>query len=263
MKSCNWYLLMNGSKIYNIRQLRENFDTQFVTGYFLGGSLIKWLLDIGEIEIADRVSATDLNGDIGKQLQFAFGVVPDLKTSPTDEKEIESIVNNYPVHDEEKEILSESVITSSYRNVAGSVCELSAGSFKNLLSVSDIQQAVSSFKSGSFLHALAGQGLNSSFSAAISGSVHGGFMSGSASGSFSGFSGSYNGIIFSSLNSGSGKAGSFGSFGGYGNIWMFTGEGSFRYGENGVVITADEYQKTLINLSSCPLNAYGYGINLI
>ena len=263
MKSCNWHLLLNGRKIYNIRQLRENFDTQFVTGYFLGGSLIKWLRDIGENEIAERISSTDMNGDIGKQLQFAFGVVPDIKTSPTDEKEIEAVVNSCPVREESNASPSDNMITGSFRAASGRTGELPAGSFEAVLSAADISRVVSSFRSGSFNSALTGQALNSSFSSVITGSGLGGLALGGASGSFSGISGSYSGNILSSMNSGSGKTGSYGSFGGYGNIWMFSGEGSFRYSENGVVITAEEYQRTLINLSSCPLNAYGYGINLI
>lgn len=33
--------------------------------------------------------------------------------------------------------------------------------------------------------------------------------------------------------------------------------------ENGIVITEKEYRRTMINLSSCPLNEYGYGIHLV
>ncbi len=258
MKSCNWYLLLNGRKIYNIRQLRENFDTQFIKGYFLGGSLIKWLRDIGEDDIADRISSADMNDDIGKQLEFAFGVVPDIKSSPTSLKEIESIVNSYPVNEKGNAAPSDSVIKGSFKSAAVRTGMLPAGPFEALLAASDISRGISSYNS-----AITGQALNSSFNAVISGSGLGRHTLNGFYGSFSGSSGSYSGKIISSLNSGSGKTGSFGSFGGYGNIWMFSGEGSFRYSENGVSITAEEYQRTLINLSSCPLNAYGYGINLI
>lgn len=57
-----------------------------------------------------------------------------------------------------------------------------------------------------------------------------------------------------------GKSGSFsvGSF----RAGSFQG-GSYRFYAGNAEITEEEYHRTLINLSSCPLNEYGYGIHLI
>ena len=80
-------------------------------------------------------------------------------------------------------------------------------------------------------------------------------------GSYKGFyAGSFGLSILSGLTAGSGISGSGGN---YGQIGGFFAEDSIYRSADGIVITAEEYHRTLINLSSCPLNAYGYGINLI
>ena len=80
-------------------------------------------------------------------------------------------------------------------------------------------------------------------------------------GSYKGFyAGSFGLSILSGLTAGSGISGSGGNFG---QIGGFFAEDSIYRSADGIVITAEEYHRTLINLSSCPLNAYGYGINLI
>ena len=79
MRNCSWCLWLENEKIFNIRQLREHFDTPVLVGYYLGGGLERWLSDAGENAVLARVREIDRSGDIGGQLKWAFGVNPTEK----------------------------------------------------------------------------------------------------------------------------------------------------------------------------------------
>lgn len=313
VKNCGWYLWLGGNKIFNIRQLRDNFDTALLTGYFLGGSLMKWLSDIGEYSIMKRLSEIDIYGDIGKQLEFAFGVSPDKKPDP--QPAAPAIPACLP------ETPKVSGIPGSFAGIAGSFTGLAESSFSGISASSFAGEVLGSFAglaessftaaySNSFAF-IVGNAFAAKFTSSYNFGVYSSFVSGQAlniaSSAFSGSAGSfgafmteslYNAVYGGSFTLGSfslgsytfgkygqftlgssggsfygsfglmllnilNRGGSFGSYGSFGNVWSFFGEGSFRYSETGAVITAEEYHRTLINLSSCPLNAYGYGINLV
>lgn len=74
MRKSVWCLWLNGNKVYDISQLRAFFDASALCGYFLGGSLIKWLISIEENELADKVNNLDPHGDITSQLAVIFGI---------------------------------------------------------------------------------------------------------------------------------------------------------------------------------------------
>ena len=320
MKNCSWYLWLNGRKIFNIRQLRENFDTTLLTGYFLGESLMKWLSDLGEYEILKRLSTVDRYGDVGKQLEFAFGVSPDPKpaaaeTEPAPELSVTEITVPAEEVSPETPVFTASLPASSFGALfAGSYPGLAESSFAAVTESSFISLLQSSFTGAveSSFASIVGNAFAQTFTSSYNFSSYAAFVSGQALniassanfgsfGSFAsmfgklgfGMSGSFSfssftlgsfGLLYGKLggyglSSGGSYAGSFGaflnalmklmrggsfgSFGSFGNIEMFTGTGSFRYSPTGAVITAEEYHRTLINLSSCPLNAYGYGINLV
>ena len=329
MNNCSWYLWLSGKKIYNIRQLRENFDTALLTGYFLGGSLMKWLSDLGESGIMKRLSDIDTSADIGRQLEFAFGVSPDKKPEQPSMPSPPPEITVTPEQIGTAEIavyagssfsgaaissftgLAESsfaaLIGNSFAGIENfissfaasesfisSFTALSESSFASIVGNAFAAKFTSSYNFSSYTAFVSGQALNiqssainsslgsfmSLFGARLYGIQLGGsfslssFMSGSFSyyfGKYGQFtSGAYGSLFYGSFGlllrmllarAGGSLAG--GSYGSFGNINMFFGEGSFRYSETGMVITADEYHRTLINLSSCPLNAYGYGINLV
>ena len=309
MRNCGWYLWLNGKKIYNIRALRENFDTAVLSGYFLGGSLMKWLSDLGEFTIIKRLNTIDLNGDIGSQLEFAFGVSPDKKAPANTEIKPLFPPSDITLTASEAGLPEILVYSGSFfgNGIVSSFTPLSESSF------SAYSEAVSSFESaagtsftsliessfGVFAFGENGNassfGLASSYSAFITGQAlnmtqssggsysfgnlfglsetfgSAGFMNG---GSFRSFwwlskwiSGSYKGIYAGSFLPSLLGGGSFplssGFFGSGNGLGAFFASGSFTYTVGSVTITAEEYRRTLINLSSCPLNAYGYGINLV
>lgn len=315
MINCSWYLWLRGRKIFNIRQLRENFDTPLLTGYFLGGSLMKWLSDIGEYDIIQRLSSVDKSGDIGRQLEFAFGVSPDPH-DPLSEPEIPEqpdVVPEITVSAEKAGVTEIPVFTGSFYgtssfsglsessfaaafagSIASSFTMTAESSFTSIVSSAFAARFTSSFSGfelGSYSAFVSGQALNiasSGFSSSgssfwflfgqnlLNKGFFGSFSLSSFNfGSFYWLFGKYSNLFGSSGGSFYGSfglalmkllalyGGSFGSFGSFGNIGEFFGEGSFRYNAAGVTITAEEYHRTLINLSSCPLNAYGYGINLV
>ncbi len=288
MKNNSWYLWLNGKRIFNIRELRENFDTPVISGYFLGGSLMKWLSDAGEYNLVKRLATIDINDDIGKQLEFAFGVSPDKKY----DKEIKLKPENPPLPERRpapQENISSFGAGTSYFSGTES-------SFYSAVFSAGTESSFASSLSGSYgiyqeiaagLTSTSGYNL-SSYSAFVSGqalSVASSGMFASSGGSFSnllitggyGLTGSFgsSGKLLLGSGTGLGKygmiGGSFGSFGSFGvsfggsfsSLEEYFENGSFVYKTGNTTITAEEYHRTLINLSSCPLNAYGYGINLI
>ncbi|MCR4780872.1 MAG: hypothetical protein K5876_07230 [Ruminiclostridium sp.] len=292
MKNCGWYLWLNGRKIYNIRDLRENFDTAVLSGYFLGGSLMKWLSDLGENSIIKRLGSVDMNSDIGSQLEFAFGVSPDIKSAHSGEIKPQNPPTELPVKASELGIGDTAVFCfgrassfSAYSEAASSFG--AAGSFYGFAESSFYGFAESSFYgfAESSFYSIAGTessfGLASSYAAFVSVQAVNMIQSSGSSfrrlfasseifgtaGSFRGFlSGSYKGFYAGSyllsLFGGSFLISS-GMYGSFLRLSGALGEGSFVYINNGITVTAEEFRRTLINLSSCPLNAYGYGINLV
>lgn len=264
---------------------------------------MKWLSDAGEDSIVKRLSEIDAHGDIGLQLQYAFGVSPD-KNAVYDRSE-EYVGTEITVTAEsaaDSGLTEVGICTGSfYGNIGsfyGDIC-----SFTNAFTFSAASSggAVSSFYTAQLSGTGYGSGITagSSYAALVSGQALNVSSSGSSFtalfraglsafgqgvssyyigsynissflrffgnfgryGSYKGFyTGSFALSMLSGLITGSGISGSSGSFG---HIGAFFGEGSFYRSADGIEITAEEYHRTLINLSSCPLNAYGYGINLI
>lgn len=223
------FLFLNNIIVSNIRELRENFDTAVLVGYYLGGSLTKWLKNIGEEAILRRVNEINPNYDISEQLEFAFGVRPDKKAP-----KIMGVLKPSPVS--ERKEPPKKPFVPNFRDANGS---FSSSFF------------ASSFLSGSFTSSFTAL-FNTSYKGILTGSFNTSFSTSFntsflLSGSFGGLRGSFTGGSFN------------GSFpGGYINS-----EGSFVIKLGNAEVTETEYKKTMIILSSCPLNQYGYGINLI
>ena len=223
------FLFLNNKRVSDIRELRENFDTAVLVGYYLGGGLMKWLKSVGEEEILNRVNEINPNYDISEQLEFAFGVRPDKKAP-----KIMGVLKPSPVS--ERKEPPKKPFVPNFRD--------SNGSFSSSF-------LASSFLTGSFTSSFTAL-FNTSYKGIFTGSFNTSFST-SFNTSFL-LSGSFGGLIGSFLS------GSFnGSFpGGYLNS-----EGSFVIKLGNAEVTETEYKKTMIILSSCPLNQYGYGINLI
>lgn len=259
MKSCSWCLWLGNEKIFNIRQLRENFDTAVLVGYYLGGGLERWLNDAEETLVLAKVKEIDRSKDIGTQLEFIFGVRPDKKETAAPEYEkIEKSCEYHEVAESVKlallaasedytEVFSSFGSSFSFGSGSGFISsgfklgferELRTGSF-----------SVGSFRKGSFRIGSLGR---RNFGT-------GSFRTGSfKSGSFR--------LVKYSFAFGSGsfsfRGGSFGSGISSGSFTVASG-GSYRFFMGNTEITREEYKRTKINLSSCPLNAYGYGIHRI
>ncbi len=237
MKSCDWCLWLSDKRIYNIRQLRENFDTPVLVGYYLGGGLERWLADAGEEAILTKIHEIDRSADIGTQLEFIFGVRPDRKETTTPEySAIEKAQEYHEVAETVK--LALAAISGNYSSFASDLGSFMPNSFRSGF---EWEFEKGSFRTGSFRI--------------------GSFRTGSfkAGGSFRLVKYSFGG----SFSAGSFKIGSF-RFGS-GGIGSFrpSSMGSFRFYMGNAEITHEEYKRTKINLSSCPLNAYGYGIHRI
>lgn len=248
MKNTDWCLLIGNKKISNIRQLRENFDTAVLVGYYLGGSLKKWLDEAGEASISRRIDEINPNYDISEQLEFAFGVRPEKKVS-----EALTILRPEPVT-ERKEPPKKPVVFN-FRS--------SNSSFNSSFPLSSFMGSpfnASSFIGSSFpISSFTNEFYKGSFS------VYSSFLSFSLTGSFtSSFTSSFINILSSSFTSSYNMfAASSGGFFGGGFTGSMTENGGFVFKIGEALVTEIEYKKTMINLSSCPLNSFGYGINLI
>lgn len=233
MRQCGWCLYLGEARVYDVSGLRRHFDTALVSGYLLGGTLERWLADAGEDEILSRVRTIDYAADVGAQLEFIFGVRPERKTrlpACLTKKRPSCVPCPLPSSFFKAGFAPQSSFYGgSYRSGSYRAGSFSLGSFRG-----------GSYRSGSYRV----------------GSYRFGFGQGSYRvGSFRGFNrtGSFRLTSF-------GKSGSFsvGSF----RAGSFQG-GSYRFYAGNAEITEEEYHRTLINLSSCPLNEYGYGIHLI
>ncbi len=233
MKSCDWCLWLGSEKIFDIRKLRENFDTAVLVGYYLGGGLEKWLADAEENAVLEKVRGIDRNSDIGTQLEFIFGVRPDKKENPS--PDYEKITEAKEYHEE----IAESV------KLALSAVNAEAPQFVSSFSSSyNSSFAPNSFTTERILRS--GSFRTDSFRTGTTSFSMGSFRTGS-------FSTTSFRLVKTSFRSGSFTAGSF----------RIDANGSFRYFMGEAEITKEEYRRTRINLSSCPLNGYGYGIHKI
>lgn len=239
MGKCGWCLYLGKERAYDVRALRLHFDTALVSGYLIGGMLERWLFEAGETEILSRVREIDYGGDVGEQLEHIFGVRPDRRTRLPAcllKKRAGEPVSSFV---RAGFVPNGSFFGGSYRSGSYRASSFSLGSFR-IGSFRAGSYRFGSYRLGSFRHEFEFEFAKGSF----------------RSGSFR--SGSYR--VGSFRLTSFGKSGSFqvGSFRG----GSFRG-GSFRYYAGNAEITENEYHRTLINLSSCPLNEYGYGIHLI
>lgn len=68
-KCCLW---SNGKKVANLQQLKENFNISDVRGYYLAGTLLKWLELGGYYEYAERIAAIPGGTNPDKYLSDIF-----------------------------------------------------------------------------------------------------------------------------------------------------------------------------------------------
>ena len=244
MKSCDWCLWLGNEKIFNIRQLRENFDTAVLVGYYLGGGLERWLSDAEETAVLEKVQNIDRGGDIGSQLEFIFGVRPDPKPETAAVPEYKAVEQAKEYHEVAESVkLALMAVSGDYSSFASSFGSFRPTSYRYAF---EHEFEKSSFRSGSFRVGSFNIGSFRSRMLRAGGSFR--------TGSFRLVKFGYN---QGSFRTGSGFSGSFtGSF-------RPTSGGSFRFYMGNAEITREEYKRTKINLSSCPLNAYGYGIHKI
>lgn len=247
---CLW---LNGKKVYTLQQLRASFDAEAVGLYCLGGGLARWLRDCGEQDTAEKVEQIDLSQSVSRQLADIFGV--DLPET------------------EEQEYAPEITAKPTFSAAGGS---FSAPAF----SFSD-----TSFSASSFIASVDTTSL--SFSAAYTSFFTTSFLTTSFGGSeyeYEYESGSFTTGSFSMYNSsfsaetafsiGSFTLGSFafGSFSPeYGSFRLALSSFSPKSLETPPTAASTPekeppltpQQKFELNLSSNPLNRYGYGIHLI
>ncbi len=238
---------LNRRKIFSADEISENFDIAAIRGYFLGGSLIKWLEANGGEKYARLL----------KELSPSDPILNDRLTEIFLQKKCAS-----PVHvANEKLIKTIELLRGGTPAVTGSAQAVNPDSFSPL--AGSFGSGYGSFRSGSFTYGSFGSFRrmweweweygsfrNGSFSYSFGSYRSGSFAYGSFSyGSFSG------GFVGGSLRSGF----SYGSF-----LPCVNGVlGSYRGFPLGG-ISSDEYDEIMYRtLNKCPLNRFGYGIHLI
>ena len=239
---CLW---LNGKKVYTLRQLRDSFDAEAVGLYCLGGGLARWLKDCGEPDTAEKVEQIDLSENISRQLAEIF----DVELPEKEEQAYESAASPQPTY----------TAGCSFTLPPSSLPDTSffPGSF------------FTSFDTTSFnFSATYNSFFTTSFLTTSFGSYEyeyeyesGSFTTGSFSLYFSSFFSEF------AFSTGSFASGSF-IFGSFIPEWgsfpmmlsSFSPE-SLEMSPTAMPLTPQ--QKFELNLSSNPLNRYGYGIHLI
>lgn len=169
-------LWIKNNKISNLKQLKDFFDFDVVEMYLLGGSLVSWLKQCGNYDLAKQVKSIDLNADIPSQFAEIFGV----KLSPSPEpvlprNEAAPVSKNPPASFSSNQPLSffEAASLPAESSFDTSTCQSSISSFENqgegssftpqaFSSFQFSQLSETSFQAGSFEQSLT----ESSFSAA-------------------------------------------------------------------------------------------------
>ncbi len=270
---CLWF---GNHKIYNMDQLRKNFDFDNVEMYYLGGSLSRWLRQCGENETAEKVENINPLGDISKQLAEIFSVkLPKGRSNfPTATLSVEN--SDKSQQNKTNSFTCTEVCSAIAKNIGLSTFNSKIGSFK-LITESFYTET------GSFISNANSFTLNSFYT---------------LSHSFSIFNGSFETTSFQNIL----ELSSFGISGSsftsssfylheyeyeYGRSFNFFGfkQKSFdsenlsdtikskKYGASlfgnknrnyraNITQLSDE-EKIKLNIMYCPLNRFGYGIDLI
>lgn len=250
-------LWLNRKKIYSADEIPENLDVAALRGYFLAGSLVKWLREHGGEHFADRLSELSSDdGELNNKIAGIFGGVPVCC------KEFGGEGNSSENSGDSGNAAASSFVPAAALGSFGSF-ELSsgfpfaAGSFGGMGSFGSFMYAFSSFEYGFGSGAYSIGSYLNLFGSNLYGSYEY-FLGGL--GSFGSFSlGSFNfsewewewlrEMLFSSFG--------YGSFGGFGSYGSFCAQ-------TGTDIPLDEYDLILLKtLMNCPLDRFGYGIHNI
>lgn len=251
---CLW---LNGKKVYTLQQLRASFDAEAVELYCLGGGLSRWLRDCGEQDTARKVEQIDLSRSVSRQLADIFGV----ELPETEEQAYvpaTTAKSPFPAADR-----SFAVPPSSFSDTSFFTTSFDTTSFS-------FSQAYTSFFTTSFLTTSFGYEHEHEYEY-----ESGSFAANSFSLSLNSFS-AETAFLTGSFALGSFTLGSFTLEYGFFPI----GSGSFHlalssFSPKSLESTSTEstaekgstpltpQQKFELNLSSCPLNRYGYGIHII
>lgn len=256
---CLW---LKGKKVYNIQQFRASFDAEAVGLYCLGGGLARWLRDCGESEAAEKVEHIDLSQSMTAQLAEIFEVdLPEAKEQPR----LPAAAPNPSAPATNGSFALPSSFTSDIT--------LSPSSFESSFSTSSFN--TTSFNTSSFTFSnLTTSFFTTSFSYEHEYEYE---ISSFTANSFSVYIGSFfaeTALLTGSFTLGSFTLGSFsseyGSFPSASSFLQTFGSFSPESAESATTstITEQEFpltpqQKFELNLSSNPLNRFGYGIHLI
>lgn len=273
---CLWF---GANKIYDLQQLVKYFDFDAAEMYFLGGGLSRWLRQCGENELAAQVDGIDVAGDISAQLAKVFNV-------PLPEDRSNAPCDNTPAPTSCGGSFGASFQKASF---AADSFELTAGSFSSETLGAlpgSFQNAVGSFETGSFQNLLGSFettsfGFETHLSQSSFNNIFTSFLTTSFklhqyeyefSNSFALTSTSFNTTSFnisqyqSSFEFGSFNIGSFiaGSFGTVSSEALPAAKEAVLYSETKTDFTAlTAEEKIILNITSCNLNLYGYGLHLI
>lgn len=135
---CLW---LNNKKIYNASEIKNNFDLKSLRGYFLGGSLINWLIRNSGDDIAEYLNNVLIpeSGNVDGILEYAFGIRGNLPVIA--DETINVLVNN--------EFSNKKYEFSSFPH---------SFSLRLTSGISSVYSIFGSYKAGSFLYLSSGFG---------------------------------------------------------------------------------------------------------
>lgn len=291
---CLW---IGGKKVYDLKQLKENFDYDSVEIYCLGGGLARWLRLCGEIETAEKIEKINPSSDLSEQLAEIFDQPNPTKKSLSDtdpvcitpeiskEKFSSSFAANNAVSDSSSFAIDRETDSFNFEILTPSSYEMSSfggSSFEAAAVYTGSSTALStsfSLESSSFTTTsfnFISTSFNFITTSFMTSSFHEFEYEFETGGSFVTLGGSYSlGSFGASYISGSFANTSFISTAGSFKAES-TSSGVLTYGESNAdkidrentdsEATAPQLspnEKILQNITACPLNRFGYGIHLI
>lgn len=282
---CLW---ISGKQVYNLKQLKENFDLDSVEIYYSGGGLVRWLRLCGEDETADKVEKIDTSSDLSERLAEIFGqpkpekkalpntAFPDYVLKPSgrfdssfSEKNMQTDVGSLESDKIPDSFTCESLLPSSHGITSSNVfSQVYVGSSEVLSSSFSLKSSSFSLY-GAFFSTTS---FNLAFSSFGSSSFHefeyefesgGSFKVAGGSFSFGSFGICKGGFTDTSFVNSSFKIKKISSCT---SVSEEKKDGGFDCGiENAETETPklSPNEKVLQNIIACPLNRFGYGLHLI
>lgn len=261
----NCALWLNKQKVRHASEIPKNLDVASLRGYFLAGSLLKWLRENGGEEYADKLSVVSADDEqLNQKITDIFGGRP-LRSKPMQTASDEFSAPPAPTPGKTEQNDVRGSMTSSFSAPSsGSFRFINYGSgssaYLQFSSFGEFWELMQKIRTGSFGSFNMGSYSQWEWLFALFGKSYGSF----AFGSFSSFH-EWEWEWFFRLFTGGGGSFAWTSFSSFYTQFLNGIFGSFSpFADPKRFPVLDEYDRIMLEiLFKCPLDRFGYGIHKI